>query len=275
MARAFLIVVLCLAVLSGAVLLPSVRDTVLVREASRPGASALLDAGTAAQPAYMEAFLSWVGGYVMNMLGGFVSSEVAAIDRTIAGRSQLTQARMNQAAAESASGRFAAANDVFNIAPERTCRTVNEAMEARLAMSLNEVNKKAVNRQMTARLADGGSAVSKVAALMEDHADNYCSASDVDRGKCANLSTMQNADVTASTLFLPEGSDTLSKEQYRAASAFINMATVPVPIEDIPKGVEGTAAGQRYLLEKKHAIAVDSMVAGTFARALAARSPRN
>ncbi|MGJ7523509.1 hypothetical protein ACSFA0_23715 [Variovorax sp. LT1P1] len=220
--------------------------------------------------------MSWVGSYVMSMLGGFADSQIAAIEKTILGRKELLQAGLNMDAALQAGKRFTEANDKFSVAPERTCRVLNDEKETAHAMVLADINRKALTRVATDRLSDGSQTTEKAnASLLADHAANYCAAIDVDRGKCSAVSTMPNADVSASTLLAPAGSETLSPEQFRAAQAFTRMATQPTPYEDVPPSVERTSAGQRFLLEQKQAVAMDSLVAGSFARLLAARSPRN
>lgn len=274
MSRFFSMVALCILLLAGVVMMPSVNDSVNARLLSSSDAqSALMEEG--GDQAYMQAFLSWLRGYVMNMLGGFVSSQMSVAEKFITGKKELVQARLNMKSAVVVTDRFAAANDRFNIAPERTCRVLNEAMETAHSMVLADVNRKAWNRMATVRLSDADHSNANAEAVMQQHYESFCSASDVDRGRCDVISTMPNADVTATSLFMSEGSETLSEQQFKAAQAFAQMATRPVPVEDLPKGLERSPAGERYLLQKKQSIAVDSLVAGTYARILAARSPRN
>lgn len=275
MSRFLSIVALCSVLILGALFGPTLRDTVMSRWLKTPEAVAALDQREVTTPAYMQAFLSWVGGYVMNMMGGLVDSQLAAVNKFIAGKKELLQSELNMKAAIVVTDRFAEANDKFNIAPERTCRVLNESKETAHAMVLADVNRKAWTRMATKRLSDADNSTATASAVIDQHNTSFCSATDVDRGRCAVVSTMPNADITASTLFLSEGSETMSEQQFRAAQAFAQMATRPVPIEDLPKGFEATPAGQRFLLEKKHSIAMDSLVAGTFARILASRSPRN
>lgn len=275
MSKFLSIVAFCVAMIIGAIAVPILRDTVTARWLMTPNAAQALDQRQVNSPAYMQAFLQWVGNYVMNMVGGFVDSQVTAVEKTIAGRKELLQSELNMKAAIDITDRFTEANDRFNIAPERTCRVLVEAKETANAMVLHDVNRKAWARMATRRLSNGESANVSSDAVMKEHEENYCSATDVDRGRCPVVSTMPNGDVTASSLFISEGSETMSNEQFKSAQAFAVMATRPVPIEDLPKGVEATSEGQRFLLEKKQAIAIDSMVAATYARILASRSPRN
>lgn len=275
MSRFLTIAALCALLFLGALFGPTVSDTVTSRWLKTPEAVSALDQRDEHSPAYMQAFLTWVGNYIMNMLGGLVDSQLAAVDKYVAGKKELLQSELNMQASIVVSDRFAEANDKFNIAPERTCRVLNESMETAHAMVLADVNRKAWTRMATKRLSDANHSNATAMAVMEQHNASFCSATDVDRGRCPVVSTMPNADVTASSLFVSDGSETLSDEQFKAAQAFIQMATRPVPIEDLPKALEDSSAGQRYLLEKKQAIAIDSLVAGTFARVLAARSPRN
>lgn len=276
MNKAIAIFSICVAILFAALVAPVVRDAATVRAISTsPEALYAVKHASEHSPAFTQAFLDWVKKYIMDMLGGFTETKVLAVEKMIAGRTELQKANLNIKAANDSSERFADAKDKFNSAPERTCYVLNEAMETRIAIILHQVNQKAVSRQMTKRLSQGDNSEFLLKEKLDSRYKKYCSEEDVERSKCNVPTIFQNADIIATTLFVPNTVETLTKEQAQAAVDYASMATFPVTPEDLPENLESTAAGQRLLLERKHAIAIESMVAGTFARVVAARMPRN
>lgn len=275
MSRVLIIVALCMGLLVGALTVPMVRNSVTASQAQNSSLSQPLDAPGVQSGGYMDMFLQWLGQYVMKMFGGFVESQVTAIEKTISGRKELTQAKLNSKAAGESSERFAEAQDKFNSAPERTCRLLNESKETAIAVALTDVNTKALGRTDVKRLSSTDSSSQVATKILDDHNKLYCSDTDVERGRCETPTNMKNADISAETLFMPKGTNTYSPEQVKAAQDFIRMATRPVPIEDLPKALESSAGGQRYLLEQKRSVALDSLVSSSFNRILASRAQRN
>ena len=111
--------------------------------------------------------------------------------------------------------------------------------------------------------------------VLDDHYTKYCSDADQLQGRCNPRGDgMQNADLNVSTALQPNLAQTLSEEEYAASLAVARNIVNAVPIENLPPGIERSAAGQTYLLEKRMNEATLSLSHNAFAQIIARRRSR-
>jgi hypothetical protein len=200
---------------------------------------------------------------------------VAGLEKQTGSGKETAQAPVNYEAARSAQARSREAVDQFTGPKPNACHSMiasGQTVENRLQTDLWA-------KAMTAakgNIALGSeSASAEMRARMDDHNARYCSREDAARDRCEVAApSMENADLSAASLFVPNEGETLSNEEYAASMRFVDWATRGAPVENLPRGLERTPAGQRYLAEMRRHQALISNAQYSMNRAIAARRPR-
>jgi hypothetical protein len=91
----------------------------------------------------------------------------------------------------------------------------------------------------------------------QTHNTSYCSQEDKKAGRCDPVAPLllQNADVQAGTLMLPNNGTTYTKAESEAAQDFIKMVTNPDRSVDLAPGLEKAPQGAAYLVTFRAATA--------------------
>lgn len=273
MRKLFIVLSLCGALIAGALVAPSVYRAAQLR------LTMWRMPGLIMTEAQSQAFAQLIIDYITQLLaqgafGGSAQTRKGEWEKYLASAKESVTAKLNQEAMNVVTKALADAQADFtpnNV--ERACRIARESQETQSAALSAHIEKKAV------AIAEGqeynlGKPEAEVAtSVIQNHNQKYCTQEGVDRQRCTTVSNTPDADILASTLLAGDGSETFTKEQYEAARSFMRNVTDPVPPENLPKAMENTAAGQRYLLERRAHAAAMSMAQEGFARILAARAP--
>lgn len=273
MRKLLLVLALCGALIAGVTIVPSTYAMVSLRWSMAQNPNAWMLAS--ASPKFWEVLFDWlVQELVQQAWGGATSTRVGAIEKLLAGNKELHQAAANNDAALVASATYQRATSTFTPGNlERACRIMKEETETQDAALNAKIEEKASAIQESREFNSGKPSAVAVKEVVDRHNTTYCSQEGINQGRCTTLSNLPDADILASTLLQGEGSETYSKEQYAAAKAFSRVVTNPAPPDDVPAGIEGTSAGQRFLLERMQYAALMSMSQQTYTKILAARSP--
>lgn len=273
MQRLLIVIALCAALVVGVRMAPAVQDAFLMRLAMERNPGLLLTEQSASR--FAQVIIDYIAQHVIKgAIGGAAESRIGALEKTLMGAQELRQAEMNAQAAQTATAAFGEAMNTY--APDnvvRACRIMGEEKSANNAALNAHLEKKALAMAEHQATRDVSHATQVAKQQMQIHSSRYCSAADVDAGRCASVSAMPNADISAATVFVAEGTQTFAKDQRDAARDFMRMVTGPVPPENLPTALERSAAGQRYLLEKQSYEAAMSMAQSGYARIIAARTP--
>lgn len=273
MRKLFIVLSLCGALIAGALVAPTVYRAAQLRLTMWRMPGLIL---TEAQS---QAFAQLIIDFITQMLaqgafGGSAQTRKGEWEKFLAAAKESATAKLNQQATNAVTKAFAGAQADFtpnNV--ERACRISRESQETQSAALSAHIEKKSVAIAEGMEHNSGKPEAEVAKAVLQNHNDKYCTQEGVDRQRCTTVSNTPDADVMASTLLAGDGSETFTKEQYEAARAFMRTVTDPVPPENLPKGMENTPAGQRYLLERRVHSALISMSQEGFARILAARAP--
>ncbi len=158
----------------------------------------------------------------------------------------------------------------YQVSPRACFETAGSAAIATAAAETAQ-NADDLNRQSAERALFTTNTVADVHQRLRDHMDKYCSAQDAALGRCtAAPEAMQNADVRADTLL---SHSTLTPDQLAAAQALRQNLINPLPVQNLPKGVENTNAGRLFIAGQYIQQAGLSVAADGINQAIAARTP--
>jgi hypothetical protein len=111
--------------------------------------------------------------------------------------------------------------------------------------------------------------------VLDTHNDTYCSDIDEARGRCyVPGNGLQNADIMASTVLVPNAGSTLSDEEFEASRRFVTNVTNAVPTQNLPPALESSSAGQSYVLEQRRQAARLSLSQNALNRIIASERVR-
>lgn len=197
---------------------------------------------------------------IINAIGGSTESLIGANEKVLSGMKELEQASLNYDAAASMSETFATSQEMF-VAPEgqafRRCELLAQAKQATSVSEDARLNAKVMTASHANRNMNTTSSADAARKVLDDYKSNYCSAEDRSRGRCTTEAplALQGAPTRADVLLTPVANSTYSEAESRAASSFITMVTNPAPVEALPRGLEKSAAGERFVLEQMHSSA--------------------
>jgi hypothetical protein len=200
---------------------------------------------------------------------------VAATEKQTAAQKEQTQAQLNYEAATSAYDRKVEAYKEFTspaASPYARCETAatseavaNAALSARLdgKATASVLDKRSLYTESSSR---------EFRAMMEDHNNNYCTQQDAERGRCTAVPEhRRGANLSAGTLLAPNGGQTYTPEEAAASYSFMKWVTDPVPTEMLPRGLEKTPSGQRFVAEQMAANAQMSVARHALTRIWASK----
>lgn len=203
-------------------------------------------------------------------------SLLAAGEKITAGKKELTQAKLNYQAARDANDRYITAQNTFLDASAQPIRVCEGLAERRAALSMFDaaqlIEKAATRTTAKSEMyVDNSAAYTK--EVLANYRNKYCSTADVQRGRCdsAVAPDMQAAAISAHTLLIPTANETYTAREANAARDFIQMATNPMPIEMLPRGLEETPAGRRFQVAHMSAQARMSVATGALNHVLSTR----
>lgn len=219
-----------------------------------------------------QILVKWIKDQFLNMvmkpfqaiIGTFIDSGTnsigSAIMKEVAADSQLLQAQMNYKAVLWANERATQAFNRFASSSSYaygTCETAATNEGAGNVQVSTRIAIKATTAADTAYDLYNASASQAQLNITDLHNTTYCSQGDATAGRgCTPVAPhMQNADVSAGTLLVPNGGNTYTPEEYQAATAYVRMVTAPVPQEMIPVGMEKTPQGMRFVVGQRAAAA--------------------
>ncbi|MFM0265558.1 hypothetical protein [Paraburkholderia sediminicola] len=129
-----------------------------------------------------------------------------------------------------------------------------------------------LNQQFAQRTLYTPNTTAAVAQIFNTHTSNYCSAQDVQLGRCSSAATadLQNADVRADSLFNASSLDT---NHFAAAQALVSNIANPIPTQNIPKGWEQTPQGKAFVAGQYIEQSRSSVAANSLNNAIAMRVP--
>lgn len=197
---------------------------------------------------------------IINAIDGSTQSIKGVNEKAINSEKELTQGRLNYDASRNMADVYAKAQEQFTV-PEaqafKTCELLAQAQQTGSAGDNARVMAKTMTTAQNRRNLYTVDAPAAAKAVLDDYKTNYCSAADQERGRCTAVGNvlMQGAATRADTLLTPAANYTYSAEESAAAAAFITMATNPVPAETLPKALEQSPAGERFILEQMNASA--------------------
>lgn len=273
MRKLLAVLALCSVLVTGAIMAPTIQQAVSVRLMSlrMPG----LILSDSAASAFAQLIIDFITRWMIDgAFYGSTQTNIGVKEKAIVSKQETEQAEMNHQAAQDMTNVYAQAAESFTAQNEdRTCRIMRESKETQYSKLGAHMEAKALAVAEGNHFAEGRQETAVAREVLDRHNTKYCSQESITLGRCTTLSAMPDADIQASTLLEGEGSETFTPEQYEAARAFIRNATDPVPPEALPKGMENTAAGQRFLLESKSYAASMSLAQQALAKILAARAP--
>lgn len=208
-----------------------------------------------------------------------VEAILGAGEKVTAGKKELTQAELNYHAAQQSNDRYFDAQNKYTdrsaivpgvcelMASTEAARTVNEN-----ASTVGKALTRASVRQQM--YVDNASVAAR--EVMDNYRGKYCSDFDVQRGRCtaAVSADMQGASLQAGTLLTPTSGETYTPQEAQAAADFIQMVTNPMPEESLPKGLEKSRSGERFVLAQMHAQAQMSVANSALNHVMASRNPQ-
>lgn len=202
---------------------------------------ALIAAAVAAAQAALGKIMS---GLLNTNIGNIGATIQVEAQRQIAAERQIAQGRVAAETALYMEEARADAAERYALSP-RACHDTAAGMAAAAGVGEAREAVSGMMRDLTARGINVPSTSAAVTSIFRDHA-KFCSAESARMGRCTSPASpeLQNADIRVDALLTRSA---LTPEQQDAAQALCRNITAPVPVQNLPRGLEKTEAGRQFV----------------------------
>lgn len=272
MKKAFILTMVASAVLAAVVVAtPVLRESVQLRWNLFNAPPAKV--AQAYSPRFLDELIGGLLNVLMGAFSGSTQSQVGAKEKVLIASGEIEQAEISWdstlaviKANENANGTFTPSN------LDRACRIMKEEERVQDADLTAFMELKMLNLESAKKFNSADPPIKVALQIIAERNEKYCSQTSVARGVECELSIEPDADIDAASVFGGGESESFSPSQKEAAKAFTANVTRAVPPELMPIEMENTAAGQRYLLERKQYEAHMSLSRQTFEKMVAVRT---
>ena len=217
---------------------------VMLFSASRP-ALAFDGAAIAAAIAAAQAALAGIMQNLLNVNIGNIGATIQVeTQREIAAERQIAQGRVAAETALYMEEARAEAAERYELSP-RACYDTAAGMAAAAGVGEAREAVAGMMRDLTTRGINVPSTSAAVTAIFRDH-EQFCSPESARLGRCAAPASpeLQNADIRVDALL---ARTFLTPEQQDAAQKLCRNITAPIPVQNLPAGIEKTPAGRQFV----------------------------